>query len=487
VAALLTHYNAVFILAAWYAWWGVVILSSEGRLQRFIEFVLTGLLTALLFAPIIPLALRQIPTYSNPNLTVPGVGDYLLQNVRGHLGGYAFDPAAWGGYAAWWPWAVLAVAGLGLLLLAGQRLHSAAPERRRFLLEGTFLLVWLLGGLSLYYIAVLDRGAFNIRYSALVTPALFVLLGAAISGWGRWASIPAAALLMGGLLPLAQADLYDVRFAREDIAGATTWLRENTEPGDLILVDQKYPFGFYYKRYAAEPGDTPQGPEAAPARYLFVDINNVDARLQAWAQDAERVFWVQWFESDTDPRHAVPYLLGQSGEPAGEKLFQGWRINWWEMAPPNHFALASDMQPLVVNFAQKVQSVEASLPAEVASGRPVEVALRWARVAGSTVERPLKARVALYDAAGNRVAQADERLLNDRHVAPAEWGDNDRPLNVYQLVAESPLPPGAYDLRLLVYDAESLEPLEILDVAGNPAGIEAPLGRVTITTATAQP
>lgn len=486
-AALLTHYNAVFVLVAWYAWWGVVVLSRAPRRQGLAELLLTGLLTALLFAPIIPVALRQIPTYANPNLTVPSVGAYLAQNVRGHLGGYAFDPAAWRGYAAWWPWAILAVAAVGLLMLAARRLRRSNAERRRFATELGFMLVWLLGGLSLYYIAVLDRGAFNIRYSALVTPALLVLVGAGIAGWGRRLSVAAAALLLAGLLPLAQADLYDTRFAREDIAGATAWLRTNAQPSDLILVDQKYPFGFYYKRYAAEPGDTPQGPEAAPARYLFVDINTVDARLGEWAADARRIYWVQWFESDTDPRHAVPYLLGQSGEPAGEQLFQGWRINWWEMAPPNHFALAPDLAPLNVQFAQAVQTVEASVPAQVEAGQSIDVALRWQRVANGSVDRPLKARVALYDAHDNRLAQADERLLNDRHVAPAAWSADDRPLNVYQLATSSdspPLAPGDYALRLLVYDAESLEPLEIIDAAGNPAGIEAAIGTISISSAT---
>ncbi len=473
------------MLVAWYVWWAVASASRDERVRRLVELGLTGLLTALLFAPIIPVALRQIPTYANPNLTVPSVGAYLAQNVRGHLGGYAYDPAAWRGSAAWWPWAMLLVAAIGLLLLASGRLRQAGAARSRFLIEGSFLLVWLLGGLGLYYIAVLDRGAFNIRYSALVTPALLVLLGAGVAGWGKWGSVSAAALLLAGLLPLARADLYDTRFAREDIAGATAWLRANSRPGDLILVDQKYPFGFYYKRYAAEPADIPTGPEVAPARYLFVDINNVDERLRSWAQDAERIFWVQWFESDTDPRHAVPYLLGQSGQPAGEQLFQGWRINWWEMAPPNDFALAPNAQPVAVQFAQAVQTVEASLPTAAEADKPIDVALRWARVAGAALDRPLKARVALYDGANNRVAQADERLLNDRHVAPSEWSEGDRPLNVYQLLANAPLEPGDYELRLLVYDAESLEPLEIIDGAGNPAGIEARLAAISILPAAA--
>jgi hypothetical protein len=78
------------------------------------------------------------------------------------------------------------------------------------------------------------------------------------------------------------------------------------------------------------------------------------------------------------------------------------------------------------------------------------------------------------------VAQSDERVLNDRHLMPAQWRGEDRPLNVYELETPPDLPSGTYDIRLLVYDAETLEPLELVDDAGNPAGIEATIGQVSV-------
>ena len=44
----------------------------------------------------------------------------------------------------------------------------------------------LLGGLALYYVAVLDRNAFNVRYASFVTPALYTLIAAGLAGFGRW-------------------------------------------------------------------------------------------------------------------------------------------------------------------------------------------------------------------------------------------------------------------------------------------------------------
>lgn len=72
-AALLTHYNAVFILAAWYLWWAARTLLQPGRWRGLLLVCLTGLITAVLLLPLAPIALRQIPDYANPNLIVPSV------------------------------------------------------------------------------------------------------------------------------------------------------------------------------------------------------------------------------------------------------------------------------------------------------------------------------------------------------------------------------------------------------------------------------
>ncbi|MEZ4865292.1 MAG: glycosyltransferase family 39 protein [Caldilineaceae bacterium] len=538
--ALLTHYNAVFILVAWYGWWALWVLWQPDRWRQLRTIFLVGLVMTALVAPVTPIALRQIPTYANPNLVVPSLRDYLQQNWQAYIGGYAYDPAFLGGWGNGWLWAVLVLLLTGLLLYfwvtlarsgsvnasimdvvapllnvsdtppqpsperegsRSRRAESTVPpspwvgggktsppeklSRPPATAPLTLLLVWLFGGLGLYYIAVLDRGAFNVRYSSFITPALYLLLGLALSAWGRlsrWLAVAGVVAVAAGLVAGVQGDLYDTRFAREDIAGVTAWLRSEAGPDDLILVDQKYPFGFYYQRYAIAPEVTPTGEEAAPARYLFVDINTLDQRLNAVAGRAQRVFWVQWFESDTDPRHAVRFLLNKAGVQAGERDFQGYSVDWWQLTPPTHFELASSWSPLQLRFADAVQTVELSLPATpIPVGGKVPVVIRWQRVAQGNAGPPLKARVALYDAQDSRLVQSDERLLNDRHLAPAEWHEGDQPLNVYLLELPSELGPGRYTVRLLVYLADTLEPLTLIDEAGNPAGIEAPIGEVELS------
>jgi 4-amino-4-deoxy-L-arabinose transferase-like glycosyltransferase len=475
-AALLTHYNAVFILVAWYGWWGIVALLQPKRWRAVRTVLLCGVAMSLLVAPVLPIALRQIPKYANPNLGIPTLGDYLWQNWQAYLAGYAFDPALLNGQGATWLWTMLALLLLALLILPLQtRITNHELRITNHELRNTlFLLTWLFGGLTLYYIAVLDRGAFNVRYSSFITPALYLLLGVALAGQAKWLRLLTVVGLTGlavGFGPMVRADLYDDRFGREDVAGVTAWIKTTAGPNDIIFVDQKYPFGFYYQRYMIDANATPSGPEAAPARYLFVDINTLDQRLTEWAGQAEKVFWVQWFESDTDPRHAVRFLLNKYGVAGESKEFRGYSVEQWQLTPPTHFELAPNSTPLSLRFGAAVETVAVSLPTELA-GTKVPVVIRWQRIPGGQADRPLKARVALYDAQDNRLAQSDERLLNDRHLMPSQWQGGDQPLNVYLLETAEPLPPGAYQVRLLVYDAETLEPLPFIDGAGNPQGIE---------------
>ena len=53
-------------------------------------------------------------------------------------------------------------------------------------------------------------------------------------------------------------------------------------------------------------------------------------------------------------------------------------------------------------------------------------------------------------------------------------------MNVYLLDVPDDVAPGVYSIGLLVYDADTLEPLGVVDGAGNPAGVEATIGVVEV-------
>ncbi len=507
------------------ALWGWALMraligAGRERWRRTRAILLAGLATALLCLPGLPVALRQLATYRNPNLVVPRFGAYLAELARVYSLGEHLDPSAAQ------PWALLLAGWLviGWLLLLIRRRASEAAEQRSS--ESTnqrisesanqrtklgafairpfahspirpfalwlFAFAWATVPVFVYYLVIRDRSTFASRYIAVALPGWLLLGGLALRGWaslGRWPAALAAGSLVVILAPGLRGDLLDSRFFREDTRGLVAWLKAQTEADDLILVDQRYPFGFYYPRWNDDAAGfpPPEPAELAPAQYLFVDINAVDDRLTALVQGHTRVFWVRWFESDTDPRGAVPFLLEKFGSPQGEQAFRGYAVSWYAVAPDTRFELAPALSAMGADFGDQVRLVGAAFggsngstataladtraPRAPADGA-IWATLRWQQLPGA--ERPLKAKLTLEDADGVVVGQDERPLLNDRHLALPYWGAEDRPLGVYLVHPRPATPPGAYTLKLAVYDPVTLAPLPM---AG---GV---LGQVTLTRA----
>ena len=467
--ALLTHYAAVFALVVLWGWavaWALLGVGQVGNLSykparwpRLRTVLQAGLLTALLCLPGLPVALRQIPSYRNPNLVVPPVGGYLAELARvyglgEHLDAAAAQPWVWG-LAGW------LVIGWVLGLVMGRRGEREGrveaanrlshPRTTHHAIRNTlFALAWAILPLLIYYLVIRDRATFATRYISFALPGWLLLGGLALAGWakvGRWAGALAAVALVVVLAPGLRGDLFDPRFFREDTRGLVAWLKQNTDPShDLILVDQRYPFGFYYERWNNRPdGSPPAGPSnLAPAQYLFVDINTVAERLTDLVKGRDRVLWVRWFESDTDPRGAVPFLLEKFGTLTDERAFRGFDIASYQIAPDTHFELAPGLNDAAADFGNQVRLIGSAFGAaatrrpDAAADEGVWAVFKWAQLPDA--EQPLKATVVLEDSDGAVVGRDDRPILNDRHLAPPEWDEADRPLGV-ALVKPDPATP----------------------------------------------
>jgi mannosyltransferase len=521
-ASVLTHYSAVFVLVPWQGWivlWAVAPLirhfitekghsktsslspsfsrDEEGQARGtriMIRAFLSGLGILVLFLPQVPIALRQIPTYRNPNLTVPSLGVYLLECAREYVLGPAL-PLATG--APWlWGLAVGGVVGLALFLWHARQSEIQNPK---FELQGAwgvlFLLIWLAGGLIFYYVILVDRATFHPRYISFVTPAFYTLIGLALAGWWRaWRPIGMVITLALAILviPAVRADQFDERFFSEDTAGLAAWLKATATANDLILIDVPYPLGVYYPRYARW-GEPPAEPaNLAPASYLFVDIHTIAQRLSELARGRERLFWVRWFKSDTDPRGAVSFLLDKFAAREGERAFRGYQVEVYRLPPSVQFELAPTLEPVHIRFGPveleamafggrssgPTSTLEETRRRVVSADKKVWVVLSWRRL--SPVNRPYKATVFLEDRFGQRVGQDDRPLLNDRHLTLPYWDDEEETLNVYTVPLTVGSPPGTYTLKVAVYDPHTGERLSWLDAAGAAQGTEVMLGTVEV-------
>ncbi len=513
--ALLTHYAAVFALAALWTWAGLWALSGgRSRLWRRLRAVLlSGIGAAFLCLPGLPVALRQIPSYRNPNLVVPTVGAYLTELARVYGLGEHIDATA----ARLWAWGLAGLLVVGWLLAMNQRISESANQRidtafrhSPFATRGSlFALLWAILPLLIYYVVITDRGTFATRYIAGALPGWLLLGGLAVAGWAGFRRLAGgmAALALGIVLaPGLIGDLTDPVYFREDTRGMVAWLKQETDPArDIILVDQRYPFGFYWPRWnnaadgfpPAEPADMP------PAQYLFVDINTVAERLSTLARGRERVFLLRWFESDTDPRGAAAWVLDKFGAQQGVRSFRGYQVTWYEVPPAAEFELAPGLAGPAVEFGDQVRLdayafggrgpgdtstlAETRAPFSPAD-KPVWVVVRWSRLAGAVdpgkaLPRGVKATVVLEDGNGAVVGRDDRMILNDRHLAPLEWSEADRPLGVYQVWPDPATPPGTYTLRLAVYNPLDMMQIPLADASGS----FATLGQVTLTQPTRAP
>ncbi len=510
-AAVLVHYSTAFVAVALFLFgllWivvqrAVVQRRSSGRAmadmwpKAFLSpplshLTLAGLLSLILFLPQAPRAYEQIAPYGNPNLVVPTLAEYLGRLWRAYTVGMALEGRL----------AIYGMVGVAVMLVGIVGYGGASKQGRVWRI--TAFVGWMIAvPVLLYYLVLVRRATFAPRYISFVVPFLALFLGMALAGWWRWHRLLGVMWTAGLVAFLAlgiRADQFNPRFFREDTSGLARWLEEQTTARDVVLIDVPYPLGFYYPRYSRSPDiPPPENPaDIAPAYYLFVDIRRVDEQLTALAWDKERIFWVQWFKSDTDPRGAVEFLLRKYGVHEGQAAFRGYRVDVYRVAPGTRFVLAEAMRPTRVTFDGRVATAAVGagqappVPPEVARAsdegvrpRPVWAVVDWERV--GRVEAPYKVSARLVDPLGHVVAQDDRRLLSDRHLAAPYWAQNERARNVYLLPLALGTPPGIYTLTLRVYDPQTLAPLDVWDAAGRPAGTDAPVARVHVERASLFP
>jgi hypothetical protein len=243
-----------------------------------------------------------------------------------------------------------------------------------------------------------------------------------------------------------------------------------------VYVDVPHPFHYYADRIPS------------PIRYLFVDIHTAADVLNAEAAARDRLFWVTWWGSDTDPRGIVPFMLDKAGRRAGEIDFRGYHVTWWDLPPDGHFSLPGDLsrKDLVFGDVLRLDGVAFSDAAQL--GDTAWATLHFTLLLDTDVDYRVSLR--LRDPEAMMLPPTDRDLLNDRHFRTSDWPIDDprlnQAINVYTLSVPPNASPGDYCLEVVVYKADTLE---ALPVAGPPTpecispvedGVSAGLGVVSV-------
>ena len=478
-ASLYTHYFTFFIVAfqalVWMIW---VVARKEAMLQRLWRVFWANLAVLILFAPQLPLALHQTTTYANPNLRPPSWDEFLVRSWRAYTVGLSIYPA----------WSYLEVA-VALLTLAAVVLWVWRDGMR--VMQWAYLASWFCIPLALYFLVLQHRSSFEPRYLIVVTLALPVWWAGMIlsARQGVRQSVPTPRLSLPGWMMLPGQNCADaVRYVlagaltialglglisyftntaafKDDSAGVVNWLAARVTSRDIVYVDVPHPFHYYATRIAA------------PMRYLFVDIHTAAATLNTEAPGRDRLYWVTWRGSDTDPRGVIPFLLDKAAQRAGDKDFRGYHVSWWQLPHNVKFSLPEELAAVHIVFGDAVLVDGVAYGAWGRAGGTTWATLHFALLRQTGVD--YRASLRLRGADGKMLPPVDKDILNDRHLRTAAWPLEDarlnQALNVYTLPLPSDMSPGKYQLELVIYEAATLAALPVVGLPSTD-GISAPLG-----------
>ncbi len=473
---LYIHYFAIFLLIfqnlVWLTWaiWQKVKrqVSLKHNLSLWIGSQI-GIL--LLFLPQLLWAIRQVTSYTNPNLSPPSLTYFILRSWQAYTTGLTLDLTP-----AWWGMGLIA----GVLVVSWILHFWLSPIK--LIAPFSFLTAWIIIPLAAYFVVLQRQPSFEPRYLILVTPALFLLLALGLGQGSVSPRLSALAprvifyLFLFLTLLVLLTGLYNYytnqTYFKDDSDGVTDWLATETTPNDIVYVDVPHPFHYYADRIPA------------PTRYLFVDIHTAADTLNREVTGRDRLYWVTWYGSDTDPRGIIPFLAEKAGQKLGQRDFRGYHVEWFSLPADNtSFSVPTDLTPTSATFGDALHLDGLAYGDTTTVNNPSWATLHFSLLRDTNVDYRVSVRMRGED--GRVVSQVDRDLLNDRHFRTSAWPPDDpalnQAINVYTLPLAADTPPGDYRLEVIVYNSQPPYPSEGVSGHTSADGVSAILGLITVT------
>ena len=169
----------------------------------------------------------------------------------------------------------------------------------------------------------------------------------------------------------------------------------------------------------------------------------------------------------------IMYLLDKYGDHMGSNEFADFHLRQYEnISMDRSWTFYERLDPLTVQydggisligFALGQGKVQLSTPQRLdVEQAPPWLALQWQTAPG--LDRDYAISLRLFDAEGIIVFQQDAKLMNPKDWPTGRWSPDEAVDSLHRLEFPADLPPGDYELRLVVYDVESLKPTVELGV-----------------------
>ena len=488
VAALYTHYFALFVLAG-QAVYVLVVLTAQGfrPLRLLVGSLASGVAILLSYLPWLPYLYTR---YGTDVSYWPGklkIHEVLVDIGIVFSGGESVTESMGIIFAG-----AYGLAFLGCLVALYSRASSAARERAGDsddLLPVSyfpllFLLLYFFLPLILILIVSYNSPKFNARYAIVSHPALLlVLAGGLVALWQRRNSYlgnllrgTLAALVLIMLLGTAAYANYNVytdpTFARADFRSVAAYVRQNIEPGETVILTSGHMFPVWdYYAPGLERHLLPDSPTLDTSVTLDYSIARV---LNPWLEDRDGVWLVLWQDEVVDPTGYLTAMLADAGEEQPvEQAFPQIELRHYRL-PEGAFVSEEPeiSHPVQINFGDRLQLLGYTQTGDQ------EVALFWQAL--QPLEDDYRVSIVLRDTAGQIWGQWDGRPA--AYLYPTDrWRVGQIVFGRYKLVPMAGTPPGDYGLEIGVYTEDDLEGLDVLDLAGAPQGKRAMLGAVRLS------
>ena len=472
LAALYTHYFALFLLAAFALCALVALALARGRVAvwQIRNAVATIVLVGLGYLPWLPSMLNRYRVDASY-----WQGDLKLAEALRHIA-ISFTTGApetmlETDAVRWLPWFTIAIA----LALAG--LWSGARQRKETGRQQVWILLLVLLLPVFMVLALAARNPkFNPRYLMMVSPAYLAILAGGMAGWwfapgrtrlsGRILAIAIAALVLAASAVGLRNWFTDPAFTKAQWRELAAYVREEMGGEERVVLVSGHAVPAW-EYYAAEITPLPLPP---------IDILDVNAVLGFEAAPAleqglagkDGAWLVTWQDRVIDPVGFVPYFLDRAGaETKNVPPFWQLGLQHWTLQAGARYPSSADPQHAdAANFDHKLGLLGWDDPIDG------ELTVYWQAL--NSLPEDYQVSLVLEDASGAELGRWDGRPAGYDYPT-TRWSVDRAVFGRYPLPGSAGASGERY-VTLAIYAPDAPEGLNIRDVADNPAGKRVRLG-----------
>ncbi len=253
--------------------------------------------------------------------------------------------------------------------------------------------------------------------------------------------------LWGGLVYIEHPGFY-----RLDFRAAASYILDNRQPGDVVVVTAPYvasTFDYYSDAAGANLSGTPL-PATIP-----LDEAQTRSALAALGVAGSRVWRLRWQADYADPSGLIAHTLEGSAMRESERnLGGGLAVELWLTRPPVLDTLPASARPVSQQLANRMRLVGY----DIASRWPGTLAVTLFWSASAPLEDDYTVFLHLVDQDGHVVANGDARPYDGRYPT-TRWPAGKIVRDLHEFQIDPCTPPGAYQIETGLYVLRTMQRL----------------------------